>query len=219
MKDWIAALFQVPELTAMGHAQRVEDLNLGLGWLYYGLARVLRPATVVVIGSYRGFAPLLFGKALADNGESGVVHFIDPSLVDDFWKDEAAVHAHFARFGVDNIRHYLMTTQQFVQSEIYRAVGPAGIVFIDGYHTREQARFDYEVFRDRLAPEAVVLFHDSIRERRSEMYGADRPYTHRVKSLIDELKHDPALQVFDLPFGDGVTLVRRAAPATRQTPG
>jgi predicted O-methyltransferase YrrM len=211
MKDWIAELFRDPELTRMGHAQRVEDLNLGLGWLYYGLARVLRPEVVVVIGSYRGFVPMVLGKALVDNGSGGRVHFIDPSYVDGFWRDAAAVNAHFARYGLSNIRHYLMTTQQFVESAAYRELDSPGIVFIDGYHTEEQARFDFESFQGRLAGDGVTLFHDSRYVKPSRMYGADRVYTRKVKCFIDTLKQDPSLQVFDLPFGDGVTLVRRAA--------
>lgn len=208
---WIEALFRDPAQAQMGHAQRVEDLNLGLGWLYYGLARVLRPEVAVVIGSYRGFVPMVLGRALADNG-GGVVHFIDPSLVDDFWRDAAAVEAHFARHGLANIRHYRMTTQEFVECGACRGLAPAGIVFIDGYHTEEQARFDHEAFRGRLADDAVVLFHDSIRVRTSRIYGEDRAYTHSVKRYMDELKRDPLLQVLDLPYGDGVTLVRRAVP-------
>src|SRR4029078_1514743 len=47
MIDWIAKLLSHPELVRMGHGQRAEDNNLGLGWLYYALARALRPATVV----------------------------------------------------------------------------------------------------------------------------------------------------------------------------
>lgn len=209
MKDWIAELFRDPNLTRMGHAQRVEDLNLGLGWLYYGLARVLRPAVAVVIGSYRGFVPMMIGKALADNGAGGQVHFIDPSYVDDFWKDAAAVDAHFARYGLSNIRHYLMTTQQFVESAAYRELDSPGIVFVDGYHTEEQVRFDYEAFRDRLSNDGVTLFHDTRYVKPSRMYGPDRVYTRTVRYFIDRLKQDPALQVFNLPFGDGLTLVRR----------
>ena len=210
MKDWIAELFRDADLVRMGHAQRVDDLNLGLGWLYYGLARVMHPDCVVVIGSYRGFVPMMLGKALADNGEGGQVHFIDPSFVDDFWKDAAAVNAHFARYGLSNIRHYLMTTRQFVESAAYRELRAPGIVFIDGYHTEEQVRFDYEAFRDRLASDGVTLFHDSRYVKPSRIYGPDRVYTHTVKYFIDKLRQDPALQVFDLPFGDGLTLVRCA---------
>jgi predicted O-methyltransferase YrrM len=209
MTDWIAKLLAHPDLVRMGHGQRVEDLNLGLGWLYYALARALRPPTVVVIGSYRGFVPLVLGKALADNQEGGQVVFIDPSLADDFWKDAHAVQEHFASFGITNICHHLLTTQQFVEAEVYRTIGPVGILFVDGYHSAEQARFDYDAFKDRLSANGLVLFHDSIRIRISRMYGSDRPYEHRVKSFMDELKRDPSVQVLDLPLFEGVTLVRR----------
>src|SRR5262249_46643512 len=107
MKSWITRLFELPDLTQQGHFQSVADANLGLGWVYYALARVIRPSTAVVIGSYRGFVPLVLGKALADNLGGGRVIFIDPSLVDDFWKEPQAVTAHFARFGVTNVTHYL----------------------------------------------------------------------------------------------------------------
>jgi predicted O-methyltransferase YrrM len=209
MNDWIANLLAHPDLCRMGHGQRVADLNLGLGWIYYALARALRPTTVVVIGSYRGFVPLIFGKALSDNVEKGVVHFIDPSLVDDFWKDPQAVRAYFTSFGVENIRHYLVTTQQFIASGENTAINAVDLIFIDGYHTAAQARFDYEAFVGRLTPGGLVLFHDSIAVTTSRVYGADQAYECRVKDFIDELKKDVRLQVFDVPFADGVTLVRR----------
>jgi predicted O-methyltransferase YrrM len=209
MQDWIAKLFEVPELTGLGHRQSTADLNLGLGWIYYGLARVIRPKAAVVIGSYRGFVPLVLGRALADNGDGGQVTFIDPSLVDDFWKDAAAVRRHFERFGVTNVLHHLSTTQDFVRSEHFHSLEPLGLVFIDGYHSEEQVRFDYEAFADRLTPDGVVLLHDSARCEVSRMYGPGRTYERRVKAFVDRLKRDPQLQVFDLPFDQGVTMVRR----------
>jgi len=209
MTDWIAALFQHRNLTRMGHGQRPVDLNLGLGWLYYALARILRPERVVVIGSFRGYVPLVFGKALADNQEPGQVIFIDPSLVDDFWKDPRAVQSYFASLGVTNIQHFLMTTQEFVQTPVYRDLKDVGIVFVDGYHSEEQARFDYEAFQGCCKPDGIVLFHDSIAVETSKIYGPGREYEYHVKDFIDTLKKDSRLQVFDLPFGDGVTLVRQ----------
>lgn len=210
MDEWIRKLFDNPDLLRMGHLQRAEDANLGFGWLYYGLARVLRPARVVVIGSYRGFTPLVFARALADNLEGGRVVFIDPSLVDDFWKDAPAVHSYFAGYGIENIDHHLLTTQQFVESKAYRTLGEVGIVFVDGFHSEEQARFDFEAFEPLLAANGFVLFHDSARIRMSKFYGADRQYEHRVKVFVDRLKTRGDLQVLDLPFSAGVTLVRRA---------
>jgi len=208
MKDWIANVLSHPELTRMGHHQRVEDANLGLGWIYYGLARSLRPATVVVIGSWRGFAPLMFAKALTDNTEGGEVIFIDPSLVDDFWRDAENVRDWFAGFGIHNVRHYRMTTQEFTATEDYRALANAGIVFVDGHHSLEQVSIDYDAFRSRLAPDGVMLFHDSLRVRTSDIYGKDKVYLQQVRTFVDELQKIPGVQVFDLPCGDGLTLVR-----------
>lgn len=213
LTGWIARLFDDPALTGMGQAQRVEDLNLGLGWIYHGLARLLRPQRVVVIGSYRGFAPMVFGRALADNAEGGRVCFIDPSLVDDFWTDPARVRAHFAAHGLANIDHHRLTTQQFVASQAWQQLGEVGIVLVDGHHSQEQARFDHEAFAPLLAADGFVLFHDSVRERISRIYGPDRPYLHTVKRHIDALRADPGWQILDLPFGDGLSIVRRSGIA------
>jgi predicted O-methyltransferase YrrM len=211
MQDWVARLLASPGMTRMGHQQCIDDANLGLGWLYYSLARIIRPQKVVVIGSYRGFVPLILGKALADNLNAGKVIFIDPSLVDDFWKNPQAVLRHFAQFDIANIEHFLMTTQQFTQSATYQVLDRLGMVFIDGYHSEEQARFDYEAFDKRLDREGIILFHDSTGGEISRIYGAEHAYQSRVKCFVDQLKQDPGLQVFDLPFGRGVSLVRKLA--------
>lgn len=213
MKPWISKLFEQSDLLRMGHGQRAEDLNLGLGWLYYALGRVLRPRHAVVIGSHRGFVPLVLGKALQDNLEPGDVTFIDPSMVDSFWDDPGTVRRYFSGHGLENIRHFRMTTQEFVRTEAYGALGEVGLVFIDGHHTEEQARFDYAAFEGMLGPRGFALFHDSMVVRDDKVYGAERAYEMRVKYFVDQLKTDPALQVMDWPFGvSGLTLVRKLDP-------
>jgi predicted O-methyltransferase YrrM len=207
---WIAQLLDNSELLRMGHSQRSEDLNLGVGWLYYALGRIIRPSKVVIIGSYRGFVPLIFGKALHDNLEPGEVTFIDPSLADDFWKDAQAVQKYFQSFGLENIRHYCMTTQEFVKTEAYRNLGDVGLVFIDGHHSEEQAEFDYEAFVDLLTARGMVLFHDSMVVRPDKVYGAEKAYQMTVKYFVDRLKLNPELELFDVPFGStGLTLLRK----------
>lgn len=214
LTDWIERLYQQPDLLRMGHAQRREDLNLGLGWIYYGLARAIRPKSAVVIGSYRGFAPLVLARALADNKEGGTVHFIDPSLVDDFWTDERSVQEHFAELGVTNIVHHRMTTQEFTESEAYHGLADVGIVLIDGYHSAEQAQFDFDALCCKLAPQGMILLHDSVWRLPSGIYGPGREYVHNVADFIDELKQRSGWQVLDFPFGDGLTLARRDAVPT-----
>ncbi len=217
--DWLEKILAQEDLGMMGHGQRPGYLDLGLGWLYYALARLLRPARVVCIGSWRGFVPIVLGHALKHNGEGGRITFIDPSLVDDFWSKPQRTRAWFESFGLENIEHHRLTTQEFVGTEAYRTLAAVGLLFVDGYHTAEQARFDHEVFLERLTQDAYILFHDSIRPKFSALYGEDKCYTHTVHLYIDELKRRPELQVIDFPFGAGLSLVRRAAiVATNDTP-
>jgi predicted O-methyltransferase YrrM len=210
MHDWIARLFEDPAMLRMGHCQRAEDRNLGMGWVYYALGRLLRPARVVVIGSYRGFVPLVFGKALSDNGADGAVWFIEPSLVDAFWRERGRVAAHFAAYGVTNIRHFPMTTQEFVGTEEYRTLEVVDLLHVDGWHTEEQAEFDFNAFAPKLTTNSIALFHDSVAMEVSQVYGPDRAYTCTVRRFIDRLKRRLDFQVLDLPIGPGLTLVRRA---------
>ena len=211
MDDWISKVFENKEMLRMGHCQRLDDLNLGYGWLYYALTRLLRPRRIVVIGSFRGFAPLVFGKALQDNAESGSVWFIDPSFVDDFWSNPDRVQEHFASYGANNIHHFQLTTQEFVNSDAFAELGEVGIVFIDGYHTEEQVRFDYEAFATHVPSEGIILLHDSVTVSTSRIYGQDQAYERTVRYFVDSLKREPDLQVLDLPFANGLTLVRSLA--------
>ena len=206
--DWIKTLFASPEMLRMGHAQRSSDLNLGLGWLYYSLARIYRPKLIVCIGSWRGFVPIVFGKGLKDNGEGGRVVFIDPSMVDEHWKDPDRTNAWFGQFGIDNIQHYCMTTQQFVNSADYRILSSVGLLFVDGMHTKEQAKFDHESFTPLMNHESITLFHDSVSNKKSKIYGRENIYTYSVVDYIDELRKKTDFQIIDFPVGGGVTLVK-----------
>lgn len=210
---WIARLYEHPALLRMGHNQGADDLNLGLGWVYYGLARLLQPTRAVVIGSYRGFVPLLIARACQDNRRRGTVTFVDPSLVDDFWRDPARTERWFREFGIGNVEHHLATTQAFVTTPAYARLSPVGLLFIDGYHTAEQARIDYRAFEHLLAPRALVLLHDSMVSRQSTVYGEAGAYDMSVAKFVDELKQDPGLQLLDLPFGTGLTLLRKCGGA------
>lgn len=216
--DWAARLLSHKSLQGMGHGQRLRDANLGLGWLYYALVRMERPTRAVCIGSWRGFAPIVLAQALRDNGDGGRLTFVDPSLVDDFWADPERTRDWFASFGLDNVEHHRATTQAFAGSPAWHALDPVGLLFVDGYHTAEQARFDHEAFAPKLAPQATVLFHDSIRSRHSKIYGADTPYVHSVHAYIDELRRRPGLQVMDFALDSGVTVVRPEPGAAERAP-
>ena len=210
--QWLEKLLSDPDMLEMGHGQTAEDLNLGLGWIYYSLARVYRPRRVVCIGSWRGFVPMLIARGMQDNLTPGSVTFIDPGLVDDHWQDADQVRVWFADHAVPNIQHYRMTTQQFVTTAVYQDLDNIDMLFVDGLHIQQQARFDHASFEHKMSPRSIALFHDSMTRFHSPIYGADRKYEFSVCDYITELKQRPDLQVMDLPFENGLTLVRQLKP-------
>jgi predicted O-methyltransferase YrrM len=209
MEEWIRKLLGCEGIVGMGHGERVDDANLGLGWIYYALARALRPAVSVVIGSYRGFAPAIIGKGVLDNNENGRLLFIDPSYVDAFWKDPSSVAAYFKGFGLVNVEHFCLTTQQFVKTDTYLSLPEVGLAFIDGYHSYEQVKFDFDAFWHKLAPSGMMLFHDSRRVSFSNIYGPARRYERQVPVFLEELRKRKDIQAFDIPIDAGVSIISR----------
>ncbi|WP_158218581.1 class I SAM-dependent methyltransferase [Synechococcus sp. 1G10] len=203
----INEMAMTPDLWEMGHGQDFERRELGLGWTYYGLARTLRPRLAVIIGSWRGFVPLLIGRAIQDNDNRGRILFIDPSFADDHWKDGRA-DKYFASYGITCIEHRQQTSQEVVQSADFMQL-EVDFLFIDGLHTEEQCRLEFEAFLPQLAPGAIALFHDSHSQILSEIYGPEKRYKHTTWRYVEELRGHADLQVFDLAIAQGVTLVQR----------
>lgn len=209
LDGWIRTVLSHPVLRGMGHGQRQKDSNLGLGWLYYSMARILRPATIVVVGSYRGFVPLVLGKAQQDNGIGGRVMFIDPSLADNFWKDAARVKRYFKAFELDCVDHYCETTESFSKNAAFASLGEIGLLYIDGYHSFAQVKYDYELFESKLLPNAVTFLHDSAHTSVTEIYGSKKAYLSEVPRFVEELRARSDLQVFDCHLASGVAMVSR----------
>jgi len=207
-KNWLENIFSYPELSKMGHHQTKKDLNIGLGWLYYAQIRISKPSKVVCIGSWRGFVPIILAQALKDN-KKGKLIFIDPSMVDDFWRDKKKTKLWFEKFNLTNIEHHCVTTQTFIETKAYKKLNNVGLIFIDGYHTAKQAEFDFNAFKSKLTDNASIFFHDSVRKFITSIYGKDKAYTHDVYKFINKIKKWKKFQVIDFHEGSGVTLVKK----------
>ena len=109
----------------LGHNEKPDNLNIGFGFIYYGVVRALQPKHTVVIGSGYGFSVICLALGIKDNGV-GKLSFIDPSyslLKDgpfktiggmDNWSDPQHVQSHFERFQVAEIvRHFKMRSEEF----------------------------------------------------------------------------------------------------------
>ncbi len=134
--------------------------------LLYGWVRSTRPAVIVEIGSARGRSACAMALACRQNG-TGRVYGIDPHTAND-WTDGGTGGSTYDFF-VGRLRRYRLT----VWCEVIRATSdqaaatwdrPIDLLFIDGDHTYEGVRRDYELFAKWVRPRGMVAFHDSLWE-------------------------------------------------------
>jgi len=145
----------------------VEFLS-GLGdsaFLLYGLARALKPRVAVEIGSARGKSAAYVGRALKENG-FGKLYAIDPHKSTD-WNDVGSIDTlsimrkNIKKLGVE---HFVEIVREVSQSVAERWSLPIDLLFIDGDHSYEGVRRDWELFSPHVTPFGVVVFHDTLWE-------------------------------------------------------
>ncbi len=199
----------------LGHHEDRERLNLGFGFIYYALARTLRPKHVLVIGSGFGFSVACFALALRDNG-TGRLLFVDPSysvLADgpfktvggtSQWDDAAKVARRFGRFGVaDLVTHYRMRSDEFFERYEELGLPSLDIAFIDGNHSYDNVRRDFRGALRRMRRNGYLLLHDT------NIYVRELVRHAGVKRWLKALKARKDLfEAIDFPFSSGVALVR-----------
>lgn len=188
----------------MGQATDERTANLGFGYIYYALTRLYQPDQIVCIGSYRGFSPVCFALGLRDNGR-GRCYFIDPGKVDRYWHDPENVKGLEQTFGIRDYWQHLRQTSQKVIAE-GQIHGPIGMLFIDGDHSYEGVKFDFEHFGAQVSEGGLILFHDSTAEGRG--------YTPwEVKRFLDSEVYGRAeFETFTLPFAAGLTIMKKLQP-------
>jgi predicted O-methyltransferase YrrM len=199
----------------LGHNEDPNTLNLGFGFVYYGLARALRPAHVLVIGSGFGFSVVCFALGLKDNGE-GALTFVDPSYSlfkngplqtiggTSQWDEPDKVRSHFARFGVEHIvNHFKVTSHEFFERYEERRLPAIDVGFIDGNHSFEDVRHDFIEAMRHTKRGSVLLLHDT------NIYVREMVRHAGVKRWLRILQRDHDwFEVVDFPLSSGVAMVR-----------
>jgi hypothetical protein len=162
----------------------------------YDLVRNLRPARIVELGVCWGISFFAFCQAVKDAGLRTEMWAVDT------WEGDE----HTGRYGPEIFEGF-----ERVRRENYSALdvrtlrtgfdearrrfhGPADVLHLDGCHTYEAARHDYETWADAVAEDGVILFHDVA--ERSEGFGVWR--------LWDELRERFQTVAFEHSHGLGV---------------
>lgn len=203
----LAALF--PQLRSREFYVETFDFQSGLGdsaWLLYGLARSLKPKVCVEIGSARGKSACAVGLALRRNG-SGKLYAIDPHSVTN-WNDADSVDS-FALI-TENLRKAGVT--EFVEI-VRQTSGDAAkgwnkkidLIFIDGDHSYEGVKADWDLFLPHLNEFGVVVFHDTLWDLRPDPKIARADMG--VPRFVDELRA-AGYPVITIDQNFGVSLVQ-----------
>jgi predicted O-methyltransferase YrrM len=199
----------------LGHNEEPDNLNLGFGFLYYGLVRALRPRHVLVIGSGYGFSVICLALGLKDNNK-GKLSFVDPSYsvlkhgpfrtVGGMaqWDDAEKVRAHFRRFGVERlVTHYKLTSAEFFADYAARGLPEIDLAFIDGSHAYADVRHDFLATLHHTHRNSYLLLHDS------NIYVRELVRHAGVKRWLKVVaREQERFEVVDFPFSSGVALVR-----------
>ena len=154
--------------------RRLTDIEFlsGLGdsaFLLYGLARALKPKVAVEIGSARGKSACYVGRALKENG-SGKVYAIDPHTSTD-WNDIGSIDTYEVM--KKNIKALGVEKQVVILRDVSQAVAarwtlPIDIIFIDGDHSYEGVKRDWDLFSPYVTRFGVVVFHDTLWDLRPD---------------------------------------------------
>lgn len=198
----------------LGHNEKPTNLNLGFGFLYYGLVRALRPRHVLVIGSGFGFSVVCLALGLKDNGK-GALTFVDPSYSvlkngpfktmggTGQWSDPQKVHDRFRHFGLEGyVTHYKLTSEEFFNIYPELLLPEIDVGFIDGSHAFENVRHDFLGVLRHSNKNTYVLLHDT------NIYIRELVRHAGVKRWLKILKTKEAFEIIDFPFSSGVAVVR-----------
>ncbi|HTY24837.1 MAG TPA: class I SAM-dependent methyltransferase [Desulfomonilaceae bacterium] len=203
----------------LGHNEKPDNLNLGFGFIYYGVVRALQPKHIVVIGSGYGFSVVCLALGVKDNGV-GKLSFIDPSysLLKDgpfktvggtaYWSDPVRVQSHFELFGVaDMVRHFKMRSDEFFTTYDDFRLPPIDLAFIDGSHAYDDVKYDFTAVLGRSHKNTYIFLHDT------NLYVREALHHAGVKRWMGLIKRDEkAFEVVNFPFSSGVALVRVLEP-------
>jgi hypothetical protein len=211
------------------------DTHMGDGLVVYSIIQHMRSKTCVCIGSGGGFIPRILTQARLDLHKQGVFEG-DPDLN---WGDIGSTYVVDACNGVGGPND-LENEDSFYRKNFYprfikstsvdayydffvRQEIKIDLLFIDGDHSYEGVKQDFDLYSQILSENGIIIIHDTDAEyektlivsedQRKDYYRFDGP-----SKLIKELQENPTWNLINLhnfrilvdkPSSSGITIINR----------
>jgi predicted O-methyltransferase YrrM len=161
----------------------VASLQLDEAALLFRLARDARTGPFAEIGRFKGGSTMVFATALPEGVElwSYDLHVALRSDMPGAQLDAELLDA-LKRFGLERKVHLVVADSRSVDPP----PEPLELLFIDGDHSYEGAKADFDRWQAFVRPDGQVLFHDAVD---TGGYGNVYP---GVARLVGEIERDPA---------------------------
>ena len=163
VEAWPARVGGFEDLAFMFRSSQLDhgiaSLRFDEAALLFGLVRSLGQATIAELGRYKGGSTVLIAAAMAEGSElwSYDLHLHGPDGPRGEELDRELADA-LERLGVaDGVRLLVADTRTAEQPPT-----PCDLVFVDGDHSYEGARADFERWADAIRPGGHLLLHDAV---------------------------------------------------------
>ena len=175
------------------HSTWLENYAFG-----YDLIHAFRPKTVVELGVFWGGSFFVFCQAVKACGSETICHAVDTWEGDSqagkleeetFQAFQKHRETHFA--DISNVKR-----MRFEQALDSFADGSIDLLHIDGFHTYEAVKNDYETWLPKVSKGGIILFHDVKVVNEEQNFG--------VKRFWEELKKEKLHFEMNNQFGLGV---------------
>lgn len=129
---------------------------------------LLKPKLVVELGTYYGVSYCAFCQAVKELGTETRCYAVDT------WKGDPQSGFYGAEVLADLKAHHdplyggfsRLLESTFDQAATHFEEGSIDLLHIDGFHTYDEVKRDYEVWRPKMSTRGVILFHDiNVREK------------------------------------------------------
>jgi hypothetical protein len=211
------------------------DLHLGDGLIVYSIIQHMRAKNCVCIGSGGGYIPRLMTQARRDLYDQGIFEGNNEYN----WGDIGATYVVDACNGIGGPTD-LENEQSFYRTNFYpRLIKSTSekayydffvlqdikidVLFIDGDHSYEGVKLDFELYSKILSPRGIILIHDTDGEYEESLIVSEdsKKDHHRFDGpsrLVKELQQNPEWNLVNLfnfrilsdkPSSSGITIVNR----------